>query len=401
MNNTKQKKWTFFSLNDSLFIIHRSLSFSVFLCFCICFLLAGCKGKKPQAPPPPPKVSVIQPLERKVTYYLEPTGNTQAVNTIQLVARVAGYLDKVFFHDGQMVKKGQLLFQIQEDTYIDSLKQAEGQVLTQKAQLKYAQSQFTRYSNLLPDKAASQSDVDNWRYQRDSAEANLKTAVANEELARLNLGYTRVTAPIDGRIDRRLQDPGNLVGSSAANTNLAQMSQIDPIYVYFTVSDTDLARLMKSTHWMPGKNDAGKWPVFAGITGEDGYPYSGRLDFASISVSSTTGTLLMRGIFPNDAGKIMPGLYARVRVPLESRVAMLVPATAVGNDQQGTYVLVVSPQDIVERRSVKTGTLEGNLRVIEEGLAGNERIVVSALLKARPGSRVTPERENAPMKGNQ
>ena len=365
--------------------------------FCL-FCFPACKEKKPQAPPPPPKVSVIQPLQRKVTYYLELTGNTQAVNTVQLVARVAGYLDKVFFQDGQMVKEGQLLFLIQEDTYIDSLHQAEGQVLAQKAQLQYAQSQFTRYSNLLPDRAAAQSDVDNWRFQRDSAEANLKTALANEELARLNLGYTRVTAPFDGRIDRRLQDPGNLVGSSSSNTALAQMSQIDPIYVYFTISDTDLVRLLQSSHGIPGV--ASKWPFSAGLVGEEGYPHQGQIDFTAISVSNTTGTLTMRGVLPNPAGKIMPGLYARVRVPIETKVAMLVPATAVGSDQQGSYVLIVNAQNIVERRNVKTGPLEGNLRVIEEGLAGNERVVVSALLKARPGSTVSPQPENAATEGN-
>ncbi len=365
--------------------------------FCL-FWFAGCKGKNPQAPPPPPKVSVTQPQQRKVTYYLELTGNTQAVNTVQLVARVAGYLDKVFFQDGQMVKKGQLLFLIQEDTYIDNLHQAEGQVLAQKAQLQYAQSQFARYSNLLPEKAAAQSDVDNWRFQRDSAEANLKTALANEELARLNLGYTRVSAPFDGRIDRRLQDPGNLVGSSSSNTNLAQMSQLDPIYVYFTVSDTDLARLLQSSRGIPGV--AYKWPLSAGLVGEEGYPHQGQIDFTAISVSNSTGTITMRGVLPNPAGKIMPGLYAKVRVPAESRMAMLVPATAVGSDQQGSYVLIVGTQNAVERRAVKTGPLEGNLRVIEEGLVGNERVVVSALLKARPGSRVTPQLENTPSEGN-
>ncbi len=375
----------------SLFTVH----FSLFLCLCVGFLVPGCKGNKPQAPPPP-RVSVVQPLQRKVTYYLELTGNTQAVNTVQLVARVAGYLDKVFFHDGQMVRKGQLLFLIQQDTYQESLRQTEGQVLMQKAQLRYARSQFTRYSNLLPDKAASQSDVDNWRYQRDSAEANLKTALANEQLAKLNLDYTRVIAPIDGRIDRRLQDPGNLVGSSQANTGLAQMSQIDPIYVNFTVSDTDLVRLLKSVHGIPGV--AAKWPFYAGLVGEEGSPHQGQIDFTSISISSSTGTIPMRGVLPNPAGKILPGLYVRVCVPVESKTALLVPATAVGNDQQGAYVLSVNRQNVVERRSVKTGPLEGSLRVIEEGLAGNERIVVSALLKAHPGSRVTPEWENAALK---
>jgi RND family efflux transporter MFP subunit len=338
-------------------------------------------------------VTVVQPLQRKVTYYLELPGNTQAVNTVQLVARVPGYLDRVFFHDGQMVKKGQPLFLIEQDSYQDSLKQAQGQVLTQQAQLRYAQSQFTRFSNLLPEKAAAQSDVDNWRFQRDSAEANLKTAKANEASARLNLGYTRVSAPFAGRIDRRLQDPGNLVGSAPSNSTLAQISQINPIYLYFNVSDTDLARLIKRSGWTPATGNAGKWTVLAGLTGEDGYPHTGHLDFASISASASTGTLLVRGIFPNPAGRILPGLYARVRVPVETRVALLVPATAVGSDQQGSFLLVVNAQDVVERRYVKAGPLEGDLRVIEEGVAANERIVASALLKARPGSRVAPEKE--------
>ncbi len=361
------------------------------------FLPAGCRKKTP-SPPPPPKISVMQPLQRKVTYYLELTGNTQAVNTVQLVARVAGYLDKVFFQDGQMVKKGQLLFLIQQDTFIAGLQQAEGQVSALRAQLEYNQNQLDRYVNLLPEKASAQADVDNWRYQRDSAEANLKAAIANEEIARLNLSYTRVTAPFDGRIDRRLQDPGNLVGSSSSNTSLAQMNQIDPIYVYFTVSDTDLTRLLQSSHGIPGV--ASKWAFFVGLVGEEGYPHQGNLDFASISLTPTTGTLLMRGVLSNPAGKILPGLYARVRVPVETRVAMLVPATAVGSDQEGSYVLVVNAQNVVERRSVKTGPLEASQRVIEEGLAGNERIVVSALLKARPGSPVSPQLENAATEGN-
>jgi membrane fusion protein, multidrug efflux system len=370
--------------------------------FLIAFLIlwTGCEEKPAYPPPPPPKVTVAQPVQKVVTDYLELPGNTQAVSTVQLVARVAGYLDKVLFQDGQIVKKGDLLFLIQQDTYQELLQQAEGQIELQKAQLDYAEKQLIRYSNLLPQKATSPENVDNWRYQRDSAQANLKAAEAARNLAKLNLSYTEVRAPFDGRIDRRLVDPGNLVGSSSSNTNLAQMSQVEPIYVYFNVSDRDLARLMKSTHWMPGKIRDGKWPVFAGVTGEDGYPHDGHLDFASISVSSTTGTLLMRGIFPNVDQKIMPGLYARVRVPIETRLAVLVPATAVGNDQQGSYVLIVGAQNVVGRRTVRTGPLEGDLRVIEEGLAENEKVVVSALLKAYPGSRVTPVVEKIDLRGH-
>jgi RND family efflux transporter MFP subunit len=212
----------------------------------------GCE-KKAQAPPPPPKVTVSQPIQRVVTDYLELSGNTQPVNTVQLVAPVVGYLDKVMFQDGQMVRKGQLLFSIQQDTYMAGLQQAEGQVSSQKAQLEYAQNQLIRYTNLLPEKAAAQTDVDNWRYQRDSAKANLETAEANLDLARLNLNYTKITAPFYGRIDRRQQDPGNLVGSTVNNTVLAQLTQVDPIYVYFNVSDADLVRLTESAQGLPGQ----------------------------------------------------------------------------------------------------------------------------------------------------
>jgi len=357
-------------------------------------LVTGCGEKPKQQPPPPPKVTVAQPVRRAVTDSLELSGNTQAIYTVQLVARVAGYLDKVLFQDGQLVKKGQPLFIIQQNTYQANLQQAEAQISLQQAQLTFAQKQLERFSNLLPNNAASQTDVDNWRYQRDSAHANLQAAQAQRELAQLNLDYTTVTAPFDGRIDRRLQDPGNLVGAGG-NTPLAQISQIDPLYVYFNISDLDLARLFKSTRGIPGPSDARKWPVFLGLPSEEGYPHQGQLDFASISVTNTTGTLLMRATFSNPDGKMLPGLYARVRVPLEQRPAFLVRDAAIGHDQQGTYVFVVNEKNVVERRSVTTGPAVDGLRAIDDGLQGQERVIVNGLLKAAPGRQVTPEREDS------
>ena len=354
-------------------------------------LLVACKEKTTYAPPPPPKVTVAQPVQRTVTDYLELTGNTQAVNTVQLVARVSGYLEKVFFQDGQLVKKGQLLFLIQQDTYQARLQQAEGQISLYKSQLEYAKTELTRYSSLLQEKAAAHTDVDNWRNQRDAAQANLVAAEAQRDLAKLDLSYTQVNAPLDGRIDRRLVDPGNLVGSGG-NTVLAQLSQIDPIYVYFTISDLDLARLMKSTQGTPEQIQAKKWPVSMGLADEEGYPHRGSLDFASISLTPTTGTLLMRGIFSNPAGKILPGLYARVRVPLRTKIALLVPQEALGYDQRGPYVLVVNQEDLVEHTSVKTGSSVDNLRVLEEGLTGKEWVIIKGVQKAIPGRPVTPER---------
>ena len=171
---------------------------------CLVFLILpiSCKEKAP-APPPPPAVTVAQPVRQVVTDYLELSGNTQAIYTVQLVARVAGYLEKVLFVDGQMVKKGQTLFLIQQNTYQDTLRQTEAQILHQKAQLEYAEKQYARYSNMLQQKATSEENVDNWRNQRDSAQANLKAAEAARDLAKLNLDYTEVAAPVDVRIDRR------------------------------------------------------------------------------------------------------------------------------------------------------------------------------------------------------
>jgi membrane fusion protein, multidrug efflux system len=360
--------------------------------FALAAILTGC-GEKPQPQPPPPsKVTVAQPDRRMVTDYLELTGNTQAIYTVQLVARVVGYLEQVLFQDGQIVKKGQPLFVIQRNTYEDNLRQAEAAIAQYQAQLQYAESQYTRYTNLVQRNAGSQSDLDNWRYQRDLAQANLRSAESQRDLAKLNLDYTLVTAPFDGRMDRRQVDPGNLVGSGGS-TVLASINQIDPIYVYFNISDSDLARLRKGARGIPGPSDSRTWSVQVGLPGEDGYPHEGRLDFAAISLTATTGSLLMRGILPNGDGRILPGLYARVRVPLERKESLLVPEVAVGHDQQGAYVFVVNEKNVVERRGVKTGPAVDALRAIDDGLAGKEWVIVNGLLRAGPGRPVTPERE--------
>jgi len=341
---------------------------------------------------------VSQPVKRPVTDYLEFTGNTKAINTVQLRARVEGYLEKVLFKDGDRVKKGQLLFLIQQNTYEAKLKQAEAEILANKARLFHAQTEFVRYSRLVKKKAAAQTDVDRWMYERDAAAAAVMASEAQRDLAKLNLSYTKVTAPFNGRVGRHLKDPGNLVGAGA-ETILADINQIDPIYVYFNINEQDLLRVM-------GENEAGKdtskekWPVYFGLANEAGYPHKGYLDFAAITINPTTGTLLLRGIFPNPKGLTLPGMFARVRAPIaEPRPALLIPEVAIGYDQQGPYVLIVNDQKVVERRPVKLGAQVDENRVIAEGLQGDEWVIVNGLLQAIPGRQVTPEKETRPATG--
>jgi RND family efflux transporter MFP subunit len=354
-------------------------------------LLAGCGERPAMTPPPAPTVTVARPVRQPVTEYLEFTGNAQAVNTVQLRARVAGYLKGVYFQDGDRVKKGQLLFLIEPDLYQARLAEAEAEVLRQKAALAHAQTEVKRFQRLVEQKAGAQSDLDNWRFQLASAQAALKAAAAKREMAKLDLEYTRITAPFDGRIDRRLKDPGNLVGAGE-NTLLAEIAQIDPIYFYFTINEADLLRLMAESNKSPLETGQVKVPLLLGLANEAGFPHQGYLDYAGTGVNPTTGTLQLRGVFPNPDGKIVPGLFGRIRGAVAGKTTerLLVPKTALGYDQLGHYVLVVGPDNLVERRAVKPGIEVGDRRVVETGLNGEELIVVTGLLKAFPGRPVVP-----------
>jgi RND family efflux transporter MFP subunit len=355
----------------------------------------ACGEKNEYKAPPPPKVTVAHPMQKPVTDYLEFTGNAVAYNTVPLRARVEGYLEKVLFQDGQPVKKGQLLFLIQQDQYKAQLQQAQAAVLAQKAQLKHAQTEYVRYSNLVKQDAAAQTDVDRWHYERDSRQAAVMAAEAQVELAKLNLSYTKVTAPFNGRMGRHLKDPGALVGAGE-KTLLAEINQIDPIYVYFSINEQDLLRVRGKHPPTTNEELKRKYPAHVGLADETGYPHEGYLDFAAISLNPTTGSLQLRAILPNPDAVILPGLFARVRVPIaEEKSALLVPETALGYDQMGPFVRVVNDKNVVERREVKLGNQVDTDRVILDGLQGDEWVVVSGLLRAIPGRTVTPEKSGS------
>lgn len=355
-------------------------------------LLAGCKDEQRNAyvAPPPPPVTVAAPEMRTVTDYIELTGTTQAIATVDLVARVQGFLEQVHFQDGAPVKKGDLLFTIQQNTYQAQLQQAQSQLQSVQAQLLHAQTEFDRYSGLFKQKAASAVDVDTWRANRDQAQAGVLGAQAQLELAQINLGYTTVTAPFDGRMGRHLIDAGNLVGTDGG-TKLAQINQIDPIYAYFTINERDLLRIRAERAKAGDTGVPADQVLELGVANEDGFPHQGKLDFAAITLTAGTGTLELRGIFPNPSYELLPGLFARIRAPLEERPdALLVPQTAIGRDQAGSYVLTVGADDVVQRTGIQLGQTVGTLQVVESGLKADDRVIVNGLERAVPGRKVTP-----------
>ncbi|SIO14612.1 RND family efflux transporter, MFP subunit [Bradyrhizobium erythrophlei] len=343
-------------------------------------------------PPPPPKVEVGLPVQRPITRYIEATGNTAPIKNVDLVARVQGVLQSINYQDGNFVKEGTTLFTIEPDTYKFKLEQAQAAEAGAEASVKQAEADFKRQSNLVQRQAVSQATLDNSTSARDNAQANLLQAQANTRIAEVNFGYTNVVAPFDGVVSAHLVSVGELVGA-ASPTQLATIVALDPIYVNFNVNEQDVLRVRQEARRRGlTSNELRTFPIEVGLQTDSGYPHKGNLDYAAPTLTQSTGTLAVRGVLPNPDRVLLPGYYVRVRVPFEQQAnALLVPDVALGSDQAGRYVLVVNGENVVEQRKVRTGPVEGDLRVIESGLEADDRVVTAGLLRAIPGQKVDPQ----------
>ena len=354
-------------------------------------LLAGCE-QNTFVPPPPPKVEVANPLQRPITRYLEATGSTAAIKQVDLVARVQGFLASIDYKDGTFVKEGTTLFTIEPETYKLKLEQAQAAEAGAQATVKQAEADFKRQTDLVAKQAVSVATLDTSTSTRDNAQAGLQQAQASTRIAEVNYGYTKVAAPFDGVATAHLVSVGELVGVTSP-TQLATIVALDPIYVNFNVNEQDVLRVRAEARRRGmSATDLTRLPVQVGLQTEDGYPHQGNLDYASPTINASTGTLVVRGVIPNPDRILLPGYFVRVRVPFDQEQnALLVPDTAQGSDQGGRYVLVVNKDNIVEQRTVRPGQIEGTLRVIEEGLKPDDRVVIGGLLRAIPGQKVDPQ----------
>lgn len=363
--------------------------------------LPACEGPENKyVAPPPPKVTVAPPVQRDVTASMVYTGTTRAFESVDIRARVQGMLRKMDFVPSSMVKKGDLLFVIEPEPFQAKVDEALADLAVARAQLKLAEATLKRKANAYKDRAVSEVEVITAEAERDQAKAGIKAAQAKVEVAKIDLGYTHIHAPISGRISRNLVDIGNLVGRGEA-TLLSTIVNDRPMFVYFNVSERDILQASKNQdHGHDFEDEWGKRKIYLGMADETGFPHQGVLDYIDNVVDHNTGTISVRGNFPNKDTAILPGLFVRVRIPIRKiENALMVPQAAVGADQAGQYLLVVNAKDEVEYRKVKLGPVDQGMVTIMKGLKAGERVIVQGLQRARPGVKVTPveaEKEQTP-----
>jgi RND family efflux transporter MFP subunit len=361
------------------------------------FFLTGCR--KPPEPPAsaPTPVVVSYPVEREVTDYADYTARTAAVDSVEVRARVGGYLEKVNFKEGALVKEGDVLFKIDPRPFKAQVAFAKAQVAANEAVAKKAKLDNVRNKNIAKTPGAiSQQELDLYQAAEDQAVANVENAKATLEANELNLTFTKVLAPIDGRTSRYNVTLGNLV--VADQTLLTTIVSVNPMYVYFDVDERTVLEVRKTIR--EGKRQSARdveWPVTLSLANEEGFPHKGVIDFVDNQVNPKTGTLRIRAVFANENELLSPGYFGRIRVPISNPYkALLVSDRAIDTDQGQKIVYVLDKSNKVFARPVRVGALHGRLRVIEDGIQPGERVIVNGLQQVRPGLVVDPNLVDMP-----
>jgi multidrug efflux system membrane fusion protein len=362
-------------------------------------LSAGCRkaGTLPQRPPA--AVTVSQPVKREIIDWDEYPGRLEAVDMVEIRARVSGYLESIHFIDGAEVKKGDLLMVIDPRPYQAELDRSQAQLEQMIARQQLATSERERTEKLLKSRAVSQEEADTRGKAEVEAKAVTHSAEAAVEMAKLNLEYTQIHAPISGRIGRKLITEGNLVnGNQGQATLLATIVSLDPIYAYFDPDERAVLKYQKMAREGAGENlQGGKVPCELRLANEQQYPHKGRLEFTDNQINPATGTLRMRGLFENPGPHriLEPGFFCQIRIPGSSPyTALLIPDAAIGTDQERKFVYVLTAQDTVDYRPLQLGPVVDGMRVVRAGLQPDDWVVVNGLTTLQPGAKVIPTRTN-------
>lgn len=361
-------------------------------------LVAGCSHKASQVQFPPPAVTVAQVAPQDIVEWDEFTGRTEAVESVEVRPRVSGYIEKVRFQSGQLVKKGDVLFIIDPRWHKAEFDRREAEAERAKVQLENARRESDRAVQLLANKAISTEESDARVSRFQEAKAALLAAEATRDSVKLDLEYTQVRAPIDGRVSRAILTEGNYVsGIAGASSLLTTIVSVDPIYVYADVDEDTLLKFNALAQAQKLEtNPEGKVPVELQLADEQGFPHRGHIESFDNRVDPNTGSILLRAVFANEDGRIVPGLFARIRVPSSDRhPALLVTERAIGTDQAQKYVLTLSRTNTVVYQSVKLGPMVGGKRIVRSGLQAGDRIVVNGLQRVGPGMTVAPTEELA------
>jgi RND family efflux transporter MFP subunit len=375
--------------------------------FALAAFVAGCgegvAQQKQGAAPPPPTVMVAKPVRRMLSDYDEYVGRFTAVNSVEVRARVSGYLDSVHFKDGQTVKQGDLLFTIDKRPFDNALAQARANLALAKSNLTFTEADLKRAQQLVAEKTVTEQVFEQRAQAFRNAQASVNGAEAALRQAELDRQFTELRAPIDGRIGDRRVSPGNLVtgGTQGNTTLLATIVSTDPIHFEFTFDEASYLRYERTAK--QGEEDIASRgmgvPVSLKLIDESDFLHHGRMDFVDNVIDRSTGTIRGRAVFANPKGVFTPGMFARVRVPASPPYeALLVPDAAVGTEQARKFVYVVKSDDTVAMKYVTVGQLAGDLRVVK-GIAPDDRVIVNGIMRARPGLKVTPEEQKAPARG--